>query len=608
MFGKSHLRLKRSRFKFRRFSLAILTVSLCLALLAILALQPSLRAQTDEELASNFAPVLHFTQGEKFYPTSVDYIIGSSVLKQRNPDGTSFVIDSAPRPDNLGTYTSSNLFLDNKLETFENIATDYASNGESLGYYAYVHVVRRGSSTVIQYWLFYIFNNGPMNEHQGDIEVIQVFLDASGNPQRVLASQHGAGQNAAWGDVEKDDTHPVIYVAQGSHANYFRSYQGKIGIENDIVGSDGKTIMANQLNLVLLGEKGNHPAGQSWLDYAGRWGYWGTEQEVALGRAGPVGPVFNQEGIRWAQPDAYLASTFHVDGTYFILAWLAANFLLLFLIYIVARSAWKIWGIIRLQRKGGLLVGKFLKGRGGIGLVIGIVAILVTVAALFVPWYNITASSETGPLAQEGGVTLMTIDGISGVTVNVFLGAGNSDSTSGYVSLFSTILPFAIIIAAGVVLLTLDVIGVKNGKSLGKKLMIGMIGTLLPVIFILLFVSQLTALVPFASGLFPGQTIPGQVEAMVRVISDSPVGGIVASQLPIIGDTTVSWGLALGAYLFIAAAVLRLIGGFAMYSAPELQKKTPLPPPPSEVSPSPPSENPQAPPTKWSLSRFLHSL
>jgi hypothetical protein len=555
-------------------------------LLAILAFQPSLKAQTDEELASQYAPVLHFTSGEKFYPTTVDYIISSSVLEQRNSDGTSSVVDSAPTPDNLGTHTSSKLFLDNTLETFEDIAADYAANAASIGYYAYVHVVRSGSSAVIQYWLFYIFNNGPMNEHQGDIEVIQVFLDDSGNPQTVLASQHGAGENAAWDDVEKSGTHPVIYVAQGSHANYFRSYQGKIGIENDIVGSDGKTITADQLNLVQLNS-------QSWLDYKGRWGYWGTEQEAALGRAGPVGPVFNQDGIRWAQPNAYLASTFHVDGTYFILAWIVANFLLLFLIYIVARSAWKIWGIVRLQRKGGLLVGKFLKGRGGIGLIIGIVAILVTVVALFVPWYSITASSEAGPLAQEGGVTLMTVDGVNGVTVNLFLGATNSDSTSGYVSLFSTIMPFAIIIAAGVVLLTLDVIGVKNGKSLGKKLMISMIGTLLPVIFIVVLVSQLSALVPFAAGLFPGQSIPSQVESMVRAVSASPIGGVTSSQFPIVGSTTVNWGLGVGAYLFIVAAVLRIVGGFVMYSAPELQKETPPPPPPP-----PPSELLQTPPAK----------
>ena len=581
--------MKRSQFMFRRLHPIILASLLIFALLAILALQPSLRAQTDEDLASQYAPVLHFTQGEKFYPTSVDYITNSSVLKQRNSDGTSSVIYSEPTPDNLGTYTSSDLFLKNKWDTLEDITADYASNAASLGYYAYVHVVRSSSSIVVQYWLFYIYNNGPLNDHEGDIEVVQVFLDGSGNPKTVLASQHGAGQNAAWGDVEKSDMHPVIYVAQGSHANYFRSYQGKIGIENDVVGSDGKTIMPNQLNLILLGEQGNHPADQSWLDFPGRWGYWGTEQEVALGRAGPYGPVLNQEGTRWAQPEAYLNSTFHVDGTYFILALLAANFLLILIIYMVARGAWKVWGIAKLHRKGGLLVGKFLKGRGGIGLALGIVAIVITIVALFLPWYTITASSQGGPLAQQGDVTLMTIDGIRGLTVNLFLGS-NSDSPSGYTSLFSTQLPFAILIAAGIVLLALDVIGVKSGKSLGTKLMVGMVTTLLPVILILLFIALLSSFLPMASGLFPGQTIPTQVESMVRTVSGSPVGGTTSSQFPVVGVTTVNWGLSIGAYLFIVAAILRLIGGFVMYSASKLQKEAPPPPPPPE--------NLQAPSTK----------
>ena len=572
----------------QRFSLVLIIVTLCLGLLVPLAFQPCVRAQTNEELASQFAPVLRFTRGEKFYPTSVDYIIDSSVLKQRYFDGSSSLVDSAPSPGNLGMYTSGDLFLDNKLGEFEDIAADYEADAASNSYFAYVNVFRSGSTTVIQYWLFYVFNNGPMNDHQGDIEVIQVFLDAFGDPQTVLASQHGAGQNADWNDVEKSGDQPIIYVAQGSHANYFRSYQGRMGLENDVVGSDGKTITAEQLTLVQLNS-------QSWLDFRGRWGYWGTEQEVALGRAGPVGPVFNQNGIRWSQPYSYLASTSHVDGTYFIMAWVVANLMLLFIIYIVAGSAWKLWGIFRLHRKGGLLLGKFLKGRGSIGLIIGIVTIILTAAALFVPWYSITASSETGPLAQEGGATLMTVDGITGVTVNLFLGPGNSDSTSGYVSLFSTIMPFAIIMAAGVVLLTLDVIGVKSGKSLGKKLMISMVNTLLPVIFIIVLVSGLSALVPFAAGLFPGQGVPLEVESMINAVSGSPIGGTTASQFPIVGSTTVSWGLGLGSYLFIIAAVLRVIGGFIMYSAPEFRQEAPVPqafppPIPPPMPPPPPSQ------------------
>jgi hypothetical protein len=91
--------------------------------------------------------------------------------------------------------------------------------------------------------------------------------------------------------------------------------------------------------------------------------------------------------------------------------------------------------------------------------------------------------------------------------------------------------------------------------------------------------------VPFAAGLFPGQTIPNQVEAMVSVISSSPMGGVVASQLPVVGDTSVNWGLGIGSYLFIVAAVLRIVGGAIMYTAPQMQKEIPPPPPPPPPPP-----------------------
>jgi len=575
---------------FRTSGLFTIILSLFITLILFSPLTQTAGAQSPDVLAATFAPVLHFTRDEKFYPTSVDYIISSSVLKQRLSGGSNVLVNAAPTNQSLGSYTSADLFLDNKLSTLDAIAADYSSKASSLGYYVYVHVVSSGSSTVIQYWLFFAYNNGPMNNHQGDIEVVEVFLDSSDTPQEALYSQHGAGENAAWGDVEKTDNHPVVYVAQGSHANYFRPYQGKIGIENDIVGSDGKTIQPNDLNLIMLGEQGSPSPEQGWLDFAGRWGYWGTDEEVALGRAGPLGPVQNQDGIRWAQPQAYLDSTFSVNGTYFILAWLVANFLLILFIYLAIRGAWKVVGIVRLHRKGGLLVKKFLKSHGSLGLILGIVAILITVAALFLPWYTITASSQAGPLAQQGGVTLMTIDGINGLQVNLFLGPGG-ESTSGYSTLFFMQVPFAILIGVGIVFLALDIIGVKSGKSIGLKFILGAITSLLPFILIFVFIMMLPSFLPYASSLVPGQTIPPQVDNMVRTVAVNPVFGTISQQLPVVGTTTVNWGFAIGAYLLLVAAVIRIIGGVIARSAPELQQKTAPTQPPETSAPPPPPQS-----------------
>jgi hypothetical protein len=85
--------------------------------------------------------------------------------------------------------------------------------------------------TILQYHFFYAFNdwrlaaNG-MNHHEGDWEMIAVYLK-NALPYAVLFSQHGAGNIEKWDTLNKAvdklgnvTTHPVVYVALGSHANY----------------------------------------------------------------------------------------------------------------------------------------------------------------------------------------------------------------------------------------------------------------------------------------------------------------------------------------------------------------------------------------------------
>jgi hypothetical protein len=85
--------------------------------------------------------------------------------------------------------------------------------------------------TILQYHFFYAFNdwrlaaNG-MNHHEGDWEMAAVYLKHD-LPYAVLFSQHGAGHIEKWEHVIKAadpqgnvTTHPVVYVALGSHANY----------------------------------------------------------------------------------------------------------------------------------------------------------------------------------------------------------------------------------------------------------------------------------------------------------------------------------------------------------------------------------------------------
>lgn len=84
--------------------------------------------------------------------------------------------------------------------------------------------------TILQYHFFYAFNdwrlaaNG-MNHHEGDWEMVAVYLKNDA-PYAVLFSQHGAGNIEKWDkvtiavDSHGQRTHPLVYVALGSHANY----------------------------------------------------------------------------------------------------------------------------------------------------------------------------------------------------------------------------------------------------------------------------------------------------------------------------------------------------------------------------------------------------
>lgn len=99
----------------------------------------------------------------------------------------------------------------------------------------YGRVVRESENDsewkILQYHFFYAFNdwrlgaNG-INHHEGDWEMMAVYLK-NDEPYAVLLSQHGSGAMELWQNVRrvKDEnghatTHPLIYAALGSHANY----------------------------------------------------------------------------------------------------------------------------------------------------------------------------------------------------------------------------------------------------------------------------------------------------------------------------------------------------------------------------------------------------
>jgi hypothetical protein len=80
---------------------------------------------------------------------------------------------------------------------------------------------------LVRYWLFYSFDDWRSRgqrlwqAHEGDWESVSVALDDSLKPLFAAYSQHCSGTVRAWSAVKKNGTHPIDYVALGSHANYF---------------------------------------------------------------------------------------------------------------------------------------------------------------------------------------------------------------------------------------------------------------------------------------------------------------------------------------------------------------------------------------------------
>lgn len=159
---------------------------------------------------------------------------------------------------------------------------------------------------VLQYWLFYYFNDWN-NKHEGDWEMIQLSFRANSavaaetmDPDTVALTQHRSGEIARWNDakLQREGSHVVVFVAKGSHSNYFRphSYLG-LGENGTGLGCDvasGERYRVEPQPVLLPHEPINQASPFAWLVYFGFWG-----QKESGQYSGPPGP---HGTIRWYQP------------------------------------------------------------------------------------------------------------------------------------------------------------------------------------------------------------------------------------------------------------------------------------------------------------------
>jgi hypothetical protein len=117
-----------------------------------------------------------------------------------------------------------------------------------------------------QFWVWMLYNPkryATRGNHEGDWEMVMVgTTDKAGDrPVMLYGSQHTAGGKRELGDWEIRDGRPTIYVALGSHANYFNAF-GNLQ-SRDLDECDGHGRVLDDYEVREFG---------AWQDWPGRWG------------------------------------------------------------------------------------------------------------------------------------------------------------------------------------------------------------------------------------------------------------------------------------------------------------------------------------------------
>jgi hypothetical protein len=294
----------------------------CVAIGSVLSTAPPVAVAVPgaQRLVARYSPIVAFRQqeepcgeGEPYRPTSVDLVLGNPEVALRNSEGT-LVKEAPTRADLWGLGEGYYLDLPgDPLEPGCGYEEDFRRWSAGLKPSVYAHVAGdpdHPGKLAVQYWLYYIFNDFT-DKHESDWEMAQVDFAAPTpggalrkGPYEVDLSQHAGGERSDWSDtkLEKEGTHPVIYAATGSHANYFGSalYLGRGASEgfgcDDTRGADARV----HLQTTLLPDRVPTSASKpyAWLGFDGRWG----QQEKGL-NSGPTGPATKgswPDPIEWA--------------------------------------------------------------------------------------------------------------------------------------------------------------------------------------------------------------------------------------------------------------------------------------------------------------------
>jgi hypothetical protein len=411
-------------------------------------------ALSDEKaLAERYAPVVRLVKqehecgpGEPYEPMDVDALFGQPTVALTGPWSGNDVVKIGPKAKDLaqGLYQYHLDFPGNALQPgcdYERWAR-FVSEGHEPTVYAHVPPSDplHPGQLALQYWLFYAYNDWN-NLHEGDWEMIQLLFDARNAadalakpPTSVGYSQHEGAERADWDAAKLEragGTHPVVYPAAGSHANFFdqglflgSSASQGVGCDN----TNGPHTEINPVVQTIPSDPAEARAQFPWIAFDGRWG----ELQPSFFN-GPTGPNLKTqwtEPIQWSRDwrdRSYAVPSASVFGTtatdFFCRAigggssalvrlvnhplpfLLVVAALLLLLIYALSRTSWRPATPFRLAHRrswGQTLAASARIYRAQLPLVVGIGILFIPISLLVVLLQSLLLHG-TGFLGVETG-------------------------------------------------------------------------------------------------------------------------------------------------------------------------------------------------------------
>jgi hypothetical protein len=292
----------------------------CILVALVATALPSIAraAAAETTLAERYVPVVRLVDqkepcghGEAYQPTDVNLVLGNPTVALRGPWDRTNIIKVGPTGADLAPdLFDYHLDFPGKAVAPGCVYDEWSHRiNKGHGPHAYARIVTDSTypgQLALQYWLFYLFNDFN-DKHEGDWEMIQLNFDAHSaaealrkKPAVVGFSQHEGAESANWGDSKLeivDGTHPVVYPALGSHANYFTSalHLGRSAAQG--VGCDdtsGPSFEFRPQVSVIPTAKAAYLRSYPWLGFEG---HWGEEHEGFYN--GPTGP---NTKLQWTEP------------------------------------------------------------------------------------------------------------------------------------------------------------------------------------------------------------------------------------------------------------------------------------------------------------------